>query len=53
MIEPAGLPKVGAMTGFTLFTEQTFVALGTIVVLLVTANAGTRSFPVIRRLVTG
>ena len=53
VIEPAAFPKVGAMAGFTLVTEQAFVALGTIVVLLVTANAGTRSFPVIRRLVTG
>lgn len=52
VIEPAAFPKVGAMAGFTLVTEKAFVALGTIVVLLVTADAGTRRFPVIRRLVT-
>ena len=52
VIELAGLPQVCAVAGFALFTEQAFVTLGTIVVLLVTANAGTRRFPVIRRLVT-
>ena len=52
VIELAGLPQVCAVAGFALFTEQAFVTLGTIVVLLVTANAGARRFFVTRRLVT-
>ena len=42
VIEFDGLPKLGAMAGFALFTIQALMAFGTVVVLLVATDAGAR-----------